>query len=446
MTKIIIITVNDVYKLDNYPKLCTFIKKTKKQNKNALVLTVLPGDFLSPNIYSTFDNGVAMVNILNIVEIDYVTFGNHEFDLSYEQLQERMHEYNGTWLNTNVKSPIFTDRTGNTLPEYVKIEHDGKLIHLYGFCTTDLSCFSPKKDMPVIEPSINYFDNLCFDDRIKPDLIIPLTHQSIHDDRKTCEVILKNDQIKDKVPVVIGGHEHTIFLEKVKDRVSIVKVGMDAEKIGLIEIEINQSDITSVITLFDSSEFENDSKCQAVVDGYDEKLNDVMKQKMFELDPGIQWSSKNVRSAENKLTTKLLSIAKKNVNCDLIVINGGGVRAQKDYHQQQYFTYGDLLMEFTFQNEMTIVDVPGKILEDTIRNSRDITKNGNNPGFLHGDDGFKFESGKICMINNRPFNIHEKYKVAIDVNILYGMNDLQPIVNYFCGKKFKKTFFLKKVF
>jgi 2',3'-cyclic-nucleotide 2'-phosphodiesterase (5'-nucleotidase family) len=79
--KLRIISVNDCYLLDNFARLKTLIKEESKGAPN--VITALPGDFLAPSLLSSLDRGKAMVEMLNLVGIDIVCFGNHESDVPY---------------------------------------------------------------------------------------------------------------------------------------------------------------------------------------------------------------------------------------------------------------------------------------------------------------------------------------------------------------------------
>lgn len=69
----------------------------------------LAGDFLNPSLLGTLKvdgerlNGKQMVEVLNTLNIDLVTFGNHEFDLSEEALQKRMNESRFAWTSANAR-------------------------------------------------------------------------------------------------------------------------------------------------------------------------------------------------------------------------------------------------------------------------------------------------------------------------------------------------------
>src|SRR5690606_36531530 len=55
----------------------------------------MAGDFLNPSLLGTWKvedaglNGIQMVDVINYLDSDVVTFGNHEFDVSEEGLQKR---------------------------------------------------------------------------------------------------------------------------------------------------------------------------------------------------------------------------------------------------------------------------------------------------------------------------------------------------------------------
>ena len=72
-----LITVNDVYTLENYPQLCTAIKLAQAE-EGCVVKSFINGDFLSPCLISALDAGKAMLQALNEVGIDFACLGNHE--------------------------------------------------------------------------------------------------------------------------------------------------------------------------------------------------------------------------------------------------------------------------------------------------------------------------------------------------------------------------------
>jgi hypothetical protein len=81
-----VISINDVYLLDNFPSLNTLIK----QERTANTVTLLAGDFLSPSLLASLDKGRSMIETMNLTPISHVCFGNHEADHGMDELISRI--------------------------------------------------------------------------------------------------------------------------------------------------------------------------------------------------------------------------------------------------------------------------------------------------------------------------------------------------------------------
>jgi len=77
------------------------------------LLTVFAGDLFGPSMMSGVTKGRHMVNVLNLLGIDYGCFGNHEFDFGMKGLNKVLHSAidrygmktkpsKTTWLSTNI--------------------------------------------------------------------------------------------------------------------------------------------------------------------------------------------------------------------------------------------------------------------------------------------------------------------------------------------------------
>lgn len=110
--KLRIIHVNDVYQLKNFPKLSTLIKEQSEGLPKGNVIVTLAGDFIAPSLLSALDHGAGMIELMNSVGVTHVCFGNHESDVPYESLKQRIGEFKGKWINSNM--PEFDPK----LPEF----------------------------------------------------------------------------------------------------------------------------------------------------------------------------------------------------------------------------------------------------------------------------------------------------------------------------------------
>src|SRR4051812_45152914 len=89
--------------------------------KDPALLTTLGGDYVSPSALGTARvNGEAlrgkqMVAVLNLVGVDWATFGNHEFDIPEAALRARLGESKFKVVSSNV-----TDGAGALYPNSVR--------------------------------------------------------------------------------------------------------------------------------------------------------------------------------------------------------------------------------------------------------------------------------------------------------------------------------------
>ena len=92
LTRLRIVSINDVYELANLPRLQTYL--TKLSPKPSAV--VLAGDFLSPSTLSSIDGGRGMVATLRAVGMTHVSLGNHEQDIRLDSLRQRLEDLSRT--------------------------------------------------------------------------------------------------------------------------------------------------------------------------------------------------------------------------------------------------------------------------------------------------------------------------------------------------------------
>jgi hypothetical protein len=95
--------INDVYTLDNYPHFASAVKESKALESvlDCKVVSTLNGDFMGPCVLTSLDGGRAMIQGLNHANVDFLCIGNHELDLGYQGLVDRMSELDSTTTCVN---------------------------------------------------------------------------------------------------------------------------------------------------------------------------------------------------------------------------------------------------------------------------------------------------------------------------------------------------------
>ncbi|MGF1535037.1 MAG: 5'-nucleotidase C-terminal domain-containing protein [Elainellaceae cyanobacterium] len=425
-----VISVNDIYDLKNYPRLQTVIQRLKATSENAVVKTALSGDFLSPCLITSLDGGKAMMDVLGVVDIDYLCFGNHEFDLDLDTLRDRFKTYSGKCLNSNILNLSITDASGQPLPKYDVIEVGSRQVVLAGFCTDDTDLIKPDADLNI-QPVFDALKEVWSKSGGSAALLIPLTHQSIDADRKLAAQITQDDQLQNKVPVILGGHEHEVYVEDT-DQCSIVKSGSDAISAVVVDIWWDSSEKPhSAVHLLPTDYFDADPEVQSFVKETEQLLGSLLEVEIFEVKEKM--SSQKPRFQPEKVAAILCSHIKNGLkNVDLVMLQGGSIRGEKVYEKGSSFTYGDLLEEIPFDTEIATIQIPGHVLQTAISETRG-TPNQEVSGFLHADLDVEIEpypSLKVTRINHEPFDPQKQYRLGIYQFLLTGLDEIEPLVNY----------------
>jgi 5'-nucleotidase/UDP-sugar diphosphatase len=288
------VQINDVYEIaplgggeyGGLARVAHIRDSIKEQFPNTYLF--LAGDFLNPSLIGTLKvegeivNGKQMIDVLNAMDIDLVTFGNHEFDLSEKDLQNRLNESNFTWTTANVRHvtekglvPFATKWEYSTVPTsdfstFNAIDADGNKIKFGVFGVTIPSNPKPYVSYGDIFENAERAYNLAIQ---KSDFVVGLTHVSIEDDKKIASRLRS-------LPLIMGGHEHFNMLEK-EGRTIIAKADANAKSVYVHTIIYNlrtkfihiNSELMMVTDKITSS-----AKVERVVNKWTDLVNEKLKE------------------------------------------------------------------------------------------------------------------------------------------------------------------------
>jgi 2',3'-cyclic-nucleotide 2'-phosphodiesterase (5'-nucleotidase family) len=422
-----LICVNDVYLLDQLPRLRTLVRHHATIDPADLLLVTLAGDFLAPSLLSSLDRGAAMVDCLDAVPVTHVTFGNHEDDVPFEALQQRAREFRGVWLNTNLRDfPV-------PLPAHQRLAltaPGGRTVHvgLVGVVSADPSLYRPHpfgglSIAPANVSAVAEAQRLLADG---VSCVLALTHQSIADDRALAA------QTDVRFPLIVGGHDHEAHLE-VAHGAHIVKAGMDATHAAVVDLAwpdepppAGEPDLPAVtVRLEDVRTYEDDPCLRARVDHHLEKVRALKAATLMRLGAGELLSSVGTRWQQTSFGAMVCSRVRDALGADLCFLNGGGIRAQREHSGA--FTYGDLEAELPFANEVVVVAMPGRVVRAAVAESRARAPTAW-AAYLQVDDGVTVDAtGVVTAVQGAPFEPERVYSVATVRLLLAGLDGLDAL-------------------
>jgi 2',3'-cyclic-nucleotide 2'-phosphodiesterase (5'-nucleotidase family) len=425
-----VVSVNDVYALDNLPRLASLVRHHATDDPADAMIVVVAGDFLAPSILSSLDYGRGMVDCLGAVGVTHVIFGNHEDDIPLPELRERVRELSATWIATNVRG------FDPPLPAHAIVEVAGNRtvrVGLVGVVMDDATAYRGKPfggaDVAPANPAATREARILLAQGCAG--VVAITHQSVADDRA-----LALAQQDPRFLAIIGGHEHVVTDESVA-LTPILKAGMDAAHAVIVDFTwprdrpaAGAPDLPATTTrIEDVAPYPEDAGVRARVDGHMRCVRDLEAATLVKLAPGEALSSVGARAAQTSLGTLVCSRLRDALGAEACVYNGGGIRAGRAYHGR--LTYGDVKAELPFDNEVVVVSLPGRVLREAVAASR-ARAPAESGAFLQIDDRMATgASGRdLVSVAGAPLDDDRVYAVALVRELLVGMDHIEPLVRF----------------
>ena len=417
--KVTLLQVNDVYQFvpvdqgrnGGLARVLTLKKDIQKENPNTLFL--LAGDTISPSVESITLQGTQMIEAWNAVELDYATFGNHEFDFGPKVLTDRIKESRFKWIAANVIDTSTNKPFGGVDP-YVIREFGGVKIGIFGLVLPETKTTSRPGDNVEFRDPCDTAKKMVSEIHDRgAKVVVALTHLSMKEDKEVARCA--------DVDVIIGGHEHTL-LESAAGGAPIFKMTADARELGRIDLNISsdgslESIDWKVIRVTD--ETPNAPQFSSVQRKYAGLLAQLAKPVGRTSVPLDARSTEN-RTIETNVGNLVTDAFRTATAADVALMNGGSVRADNIIGRGP-ITVRDVLSILPFKNKLIKIEVTGATLLAALEHGVSRTAPGAQPGRFPQVSGitFSFDASKPAgsrvsgvMINRRPLDPNKVYTLT----------------------------------
>ncbi|MUK87520.1 LPXTG cell wall anchor domain-containing protein [Ornithinibacillus sp. L9] len=413
-----IMHMNDTHAhVEPLPNMLTAIKEVRAENPDALLFHA--GDVFSGTLYFNQFKGIADLALINMMDIDAMVFGNHEFDLGsnedgHQSLSEFVTAAKFPFLGTNIdfsadpfmagtiNADPFTDSPENgSVHDGIIKEINGEKVGIFGLTSEDTANISS----PVNVKFLNYIEEAeravaAFEGQ-GIDKIIAVNHIGYNSNPDFGNDLQLASYVEG-IDVIVGGHSHSKLDEPVlvstdangaeKDPTVIVQAHQYSQLLGKLDVEFDENGVVVGYAgqLIDVSEKEADQDAIDVLAPYKAEVDELINQETGAvamkpiLNPRHSDSDISVRANEtelgNLITDAMLAKAKEKYPEVVIAMqNGGGIRAAID---EGPITVGEVIAVLPFGNDPVIAELTGaeikQILEHSVRQAP-----AESGGFLH---------------------------------------------------------------
>ncbi|MBS3904598.1 MAG: bifunctional metallophosphatase/5'-nucleotidase [Simkania sp.] len=419
--KLTILTFNDIYDINpqnGHLGVAGLKTLLDRERRNAdRYITAVNGDFLSPSVYSSLYQGKHMIDIFNLLEIDVVTFGNHEFDFGLDILEERIRDSNFIWLGTNVLDIHTGHPFANT--ESTMIFQIGTInFGLMGLTTTETMEVSNTSKEIIIAPIILSAQAAVHQLKKKgADVVIALTHLNIAEDMLLARNVPEID-------VILGGHDHEP-MAVIEGDTLIFKSGMNGKFLGRIDLNVEKKQLgdrirTSIYPcyqLIPNHGHTSDEGIKAKVEEFREYVEAKMVLELGKT--SVFMSTKGVRKEENAFANLVTDALRQIYNADIGIINAGAIRGGRDYPSGYGLTRSDIQQELPFGNIAVLTEISGKNLYHAVEHALSKLEDRNGCYLHYSGMRVVYDSGsqpgqrvREIFINDQPLNKNGLYRVA----------------------------------
>ncbi len=423
-----LLLVNDIYKMSDvkgrggFAKLASIVKSERA--RGVPMLFSHAGDTFSPSLMSGFDQGAHIVELTNMMKPDVFVPGNHEFDFGKDVYFKRMGEAKFPFFGANIRQA-----DGSPIPnmkDSAIFDLGPVKVGVVGLALANTPRLSSPGDLKFL-PELEVLKTQAADLRKQgADMIVAVTHT----DREMDNAIVRSRL----VDVLLTGHDHDLSVNY-DGKTVMVESGEDAEYVTSVDISATVAGEgkdrkvtwTPNFRIHDTASFDPDPDVLAIVKRYEGELSKELDVELGTSANALDSRSSIVRSQEAAIGNLIADAIKASTGGDVAIINGGGIRANKEYPAGAKLTRRDVLSELPFGNSTSLVEITGADIKAALENG--VSQMENRAGRFPQVSGLKFEvdskapaGSRVSKIevNGQSLDEAKTYKVATNDFMLMG--------------------------
>ncbi|MDR0831484.1 MAG: 5'-nucleotidase C-terminal domain-containing protein [Bacillales bacterium] len=423
IAKINIFSINDLHgaiTADDHYGIAKFGKYIKDNSKSDEVnIKIANGDMFQGTALSYYSQGKAIVDILNELQFDEFTIGNHEFDWGTDYLREFQDgvlengEANFPFLGANIYSTV-SGELMDFVSEYTIVEQQGLKIGIIGVIGYGLENsiaasmltgieFKHQRDIVLGLTSELRINQGC-------DLVIVANHNGDTSDGRNfyenTQLLVSNpDQ---KIDVLINGHTHYPYVSYASNQnasVPIIQSAANGQYLGKITLSYDRSQKkvinSQAINIAEGSLSGSDSNILNIIHQEEDLINPIINRIIGTLGDN---------TSREMLAVWEANLLKAATGADIGMVNNGGIRSYNYYNNQEIMV-SDVLRMMPFDNVVkTVLLTKQQVLQ--CRSQYDLATSMNlyysgSTAYLNGNelvDGVQYKVSAIDYIFDKEEN------------------------------------------
>jgi len=436
--KLSILHTNDTHSyLDDFARRATLIEKIRKENEQKGIETLLfdCGDVFAGSIYFTMYEGQKEAELMNLLNYDAMTLGNHEFDRGSPLLANFFETIDFPVVATNIdmsQDSVLCSHVDQTVFSLlIKSLGNGERLAIFGLTTmTTTDSASPSlqtKFNDPVETAVRTVNKL---KALGIKTIITLSHLGDDEDQKLAKAVAGID-------LIIGGHTHRviekpIIINREGSLTAITQAGEYGKYVGQLDVTLSTAgtikDIKGKLHPINQTITEA-PKFKVMIDQIKREKVNVSSKIVGKTAWVLNGEREQLRLGETNLGNLVADAffykAKvKDLQPDLAIINSGGIRASI---LKGLISFGDLINVLPFSKTLMLLEVTGQNIKDALEYGLFPQVSRLQAKFdLNQATGKKLQ--ELLILRNgqfEPIREQEKYRVVTNSFVGVGKDNFQ---------------------
>ncbi|GEA10578.1 5'-nucleotidase C-terminal domain-containing protein [Alteromonas sp. KUL49] len=341
-----------------YAELKSLLDRYREQQPP--VFFVFGGGSIGPSAMSSFDRGSHIIDILNTLEPDVMGVTKREFSYFEDELSLRAYEAAFPIVASNVLDKRFDD-TPDGLFKSVIIEKQGVKLGVISLLNERIIEEYLLHNITVMNPR-EISEQVAEDLRTKgADTILlhysfpfPFVPELI--DSNIIDIAVMSDtRLREKYQT-LSTNDQTLLLDKSGD------ILVATLEVTNRETRLNNVDRYSLKTLNAAP------AVQLQVNSYQMRLDRLLDERIGIWKTNVFTTTSDVRSKENLFANFVTDSMRTYAQTDISLLNGGSIRGNTTYLNQQNITRRDITTELPFRSSLVSINLTGKQLLDGLEN------------------------------------------------------------------------------
>ena len=332
-----------------------YVSKVRSENDHTIYCVA--GDMLQGSLIDSEYKGLSTIDIMNILNPDVMSLGNHEIDYGIAHLLflERCAKFPIVTANLYIKQPYT-----RLFDSHHIVEINGMQVLFIGIITKEvmnnIRLDKLLGGMIDVEDAAQEVGHICNAYRnVDIDYTVLLTHIGFEDDKRLA-ALLDPDW---GVDLIIGGHSHTIMDKPAEvNGILIAQAGVGTKQIGRFDIVVD-TDTNSThsykweLVPIDSKRCPRDEQLEETIVKYKKHIDEKYDRVLCRFKSQLTHPS---RYRETELGNLLADALDERLAVDLMILGSGSIRKDK---MGPLFTFGNLMELMPYDDRIWALKVTG---------------------------------------------------------------------------------------